>query len=74
MNGLTADPDAAEAPGKPVPETLALPVAGARRIGHRGRHAVEIVALRRVVIARTVVIAWAVIVTLRMSGRAGRHD
>src|SRR4029450_11037834 len=62
---LSADPDAAHAPAKAVPEALALPVAGAGRILRIGRGAVVVVALRRIVVARTVVIPGAVIIVLR---------
>src|ERR1700752_90664 len=62
---LSADPDAAHAPAKAVPEALPLPVAGAGRRLRIGRGAVLVVALRRIVLARAVVIAGAVIIVLR---------
>src|SRR5256885_1046523 len=66
MNGyLAANLDAADPPAITVPEALALPITGAGRIGHVGRRAVIVVALRRIVVARTVIIAGAVIAVLR---------
>ena len=69
MNGdLSANPDAADPPAKTVPEALALPVAGAGGVSHRGRDAVVVVALRREEVRRSVMIAGAVIVALGMGG------
>src|SRR5262245_26899285 len=65
---LPADPDTSDPPAIAVPEALALPVAGAGGVGHIGRRAVIVVALRRiarVVITRAVIVAGAVIVVLR---------
>jgi len=74
MNGgLSADTDAAEPPANTVPETLALPVAGTIGIGHGRRSAVQIVALRRGVVAGATIVARRAI-ALGVRGSGGCHD